>query len=180
MSATSTSNSRGEFKLEGLTPGKYAIFILPQQESTIHADAVTFEVLDQDVTELVVKSSPGASVAGTIVLENSEDKAAFARLLQLSILGFVQSETATGNISHSATINADGTFLLQGLEPGMAYISLGAPRDRALIKGFFRYAHRTRRCRSTSRSGDQERRPNYRREGGGQLRERDHPRRSQG
>src|ERR1700730_10741168 len=136
LSTTATSNSQGEFKVEGLGPGKYAIFILPQQESDVRADAVAFEVVDQDVTELVVKSSPGMSVAGMVVLDNTEDKAVLAQLFQLNIQGYVQNEAATGNILHSTTINPDGSFLLKGLEPGMAYMSLGAPRDRTLLKGF--------------------------------------------
>jgi len=136
MGASAFSNTQGDFKIEGLVPGKYAIFISPQQDGDIHGDAVTFEVLDQDITELVIKSSSGISVAGTVVLENIEDKSVLARFSQLKVTGYVQSETPTGNVMHSATINPDGSFVLKGLEPGMAYIQLGSPQDYSLLKGF--------------------------------------------
>lgn len=136
MGPNTTPNRNGEFKLEGLAPGKYSIYLQPRQDSDIRSDAVTFDVLDHDVTDLLIKSSPGMSVAGAIVLENTDDKTVLARLLQLTVHGFVQSEAAPGNTSRSATINADGSFLLKGLEAGKLFLSLGAPRDRTLIKGF--------------------------------------------
>src|SRR5260221_292861 len=139
MGTTANSNSQGEFKVEGLAPGKYAIFMLPQQESDVRADAVAFDVVDQDITELLIKSSPGISVAGTIVLENTDDKTVWTKLMQLSVQGFVRSETAAaaGNMAHQATINADGSFLMKGLEPGTAFLALAVKGgDRSLLKGF--------------------------------------------
>jgi hypothetical protein len=136
VGSSAVSNSRGEFKVEGLAPGKYSIFIQPQQDSDVRADAVPFEILDQDVTDLVIKSSPGMTMAGTIVLENTDDKAVLAKLLQLTLRAFVQSSGPSGAMSHAATINGDGSFLLRGLEAGTVYISFGAPGDSYQLKGF--------------------------------------------
>ena len=131
-----TSNSQGEFRLENLTPGKYAIFLLPQQDSDQRSEPVAFEILDQDVSGLVVRTSKGAaSLAGTVVLENSDDEAVFARLMQLRIQGYVQNSNQSPVMGHTATITPDGSFLLKGLEPGSAYISL-VSGDRSLMKGF--------------------------------------------
>ncbi|HXM34576.1 MAG TPA: hypothetical protein VN920_05280 [Pyrinomonadaceae bacterium] len=136
MGTSATSNSQGEFRLENLAPGKYAVFMLPQQDSGIRADAVTFDIIDQDISDLVIKTSTGATLAGTVVLENTDDKTVLGKFMQLSVQGFVQSDGPTGNILHSATINGDGSFVLKGLEAGAARISLGAPRDRSLLLGF--------------------------------------------
>jgi hypothetical protein len=119
------SNSQGEFRMENLAPGKYSVFMLRQQESDPHADAVTFDIVDQDIDGLVVKTSKGASLAGTVVLENTDDKTVFARLLQLWVGGTVQGPG--GSMAHSSAINPDGSFLLSGLDPGTVFLGLGSP-----------------------------------------------------
>ena len=135
ISSLTLSNSQGEFRLENLLPGKYAVFLIPEQGSELRSDAVSFEVIDQSVSGLVMKTLKGASLTGSIVLENTEDKAVFAKLMQLTIHGFVQRSVEGMNMGHSSTINSDASFTLNGLEPGPLYISLGA-RDRTLMKGF--------------------------------------------
>jgi hypothetical protein len=131
-----TSNSRGEFRLENLAPGKYAVMIFPQQGTDVHADPVTFDIIDQDVEGLVVKTSRGASLSGTVVLENTDDKTVLARLLQLWINGYVQTQDPGGSVGHSVAINPDGSFSLVGLDAGTAHLSLGARQDRSVLKGF--------------------------------------------
>lgn len=136
--SSSTSNSKGEFRVENLPPGKYGIYLTAMPDSELHSDVATFEIVDQDVSGLLVKSAKGgASLTGNIVLENAADKGAFEKLLQLRIQGFVQKANgAMGpNYGHTSTINADGSFRLGGLEAGALYLSLGA-QDRRLIKGF--------------------------------------------
>ena len=135
VGTNAATNNKGEFKIEGLIPGKYQLFVMPQQDSSnVRADPVAFEVIDQDVSDLVVKSAPGISVAGTIVLENSDDKAVLAKLFQLGVQGFVQSEM--GGMMHTASINSDGSFVIKGLDAGNAFIQLGSSFDRPMVKGF--------------------------------------------
>jgi 5-hydroxyisourate hydrolase-like protein (transthyretin family) len=136
VGASAMSNAQGEFRLENLAPGKYGLFILPQRESDARADAVGFDIIDQDVSGLEVRTSKGSSLSGTVVIENTDDKAVWAKLMQLYVNGYVQSEGPSGGIGHSATINSDGSFLLNGLETGNAFISLGSNRDASLLKGF--------------------------------------------
>jgi hypothetical protein len=133
--ATVASNSLGEFRIGNLTPGKYSVVILPQQESALRADAVAFEVTDQDVTGLLVKTSKGASLAGTVVLEGADDKTALTKLGQLRVQAYVQREGLNSGFVQSAPINADGSFRVGGLGSGIANLSLGA-QDRSLLKGF--------------------------------------------
>ena len=136
VSANIISNSLGEFRAENLPPGKYGIFVQPQQDSDVRSEWVTFDILDQDANGLVVKTSKGgASLAGSVVIENTDDKTVLAALTQLRVQGYVQSQGGSPNTGHMATINFDGSFFLNGLESGAAYLSLGA-QDRNLLKGF--------------------------------------------
>ncbi|MGH9906926.1 MAG: MSCRAMM family protein, partial [Pyrinomonadaceae bacterium] len=64
VSPGSASNSQGEFKLEGLMPGKYAVFVLPEPNTNLRTDGAQFDLIDQDVTGLLVKTSKGSSVSG--------------------------------------------------------------------------------------------------------------------
>jgi protocatechuate 3,4-dioxygenase beta subunit len=117
------SDSRGEFRLENLAPGKYSVTAYPPQESNFRADAVTFDVLDQEVTGLLIKSSVGASVSGTVVIEGSKDNRAVAALAQAFVAAYVvQSPSVTSG--HSARINRDGSFQVGGLQAGTVNFSL--------------------------------------------------------
>ncbi len=136
VSASIVSNSLGEFRAENLPPGKYGIFVQPQQDSDVRSDWVTFDILDQDANGLVVKTSKGgASLAGSVVLENTDDKTVLVTLTQLRVQGYVQSQVGSPSMGHNSTINFDGSFFLNGLESGTANLSLGA-QDRNLLKGF--------------------------------------------
>ncbi|HAF24084.1 MAG TPA: hypothetical protein DCK93_14455 [Blastocatellia bacterium] len=130
----SVSNSRGEFRFENITPGKYAILIYPQPNSDGRSDPVPFEVVDQDVTGLVVRTSKGASVSGIVVLEGTSNKTAIAKLSQFRLQAFVRSEGNNGSGQFS-TIGPDGSFRLGGLQAGLANFSLGAI-DRSQLTGF--------------------------------------------
>ena len=130
------SNSKGEFRIDNLAPGKYMISMMPQQDSPLRGEAVPFEIVDQDVNDILIKTSKGMTLSGNVVLENSDDRAVLARLTQLTIEGYVRGETPGANTSHSATINGDGSFVVSGLEPGLAYLSFGSLRDRNALKGF--------------------------------------------
>ncbi len=131
------SNSRGEFRIENLLAGTYRLFVMPQRGSSEHrSDPLPFEIVDQDVSGLLVKATKGdASLAGSVVLENTDDKAVFARLLKLHILGHIQNDSGF-NPGHTSLLSSDGSFLLNNLEPGSLYISLSAPNS-SLLKGFF-------------------------------------------
>jgi hypothetical protein len=136
VSANIVSNSLGEFTAENLPPGKYGIFVQPQQDSDVRSESVTFDILDQDVNGLVVKTAKGsASLSGSVVIENTDDKTVLAVLTQLRVQGYVQSQGGSPSMGHTSSINFDGSFFLNGLESGLAHLSLGA-QDRNLLKGF--------------------------------------------
>ena len=132
---TVLSDRLGAFRFENLTPGKYSVFMMPQQNSDLRVDPVAFEVVDQDVTGIMLRTSRGASVSGTVVLEGSHDKTVQSKIAQLRLQAYVRSEAASGGFGQSSSINPDGSFRVGGLQAGVAQFQLSA-QDRGLLKGF--------------------------------------------
>jgi len=132
----SLSTSRGEFRMEGLTPGRYSIVIAPQGNNDPFADPVLFEVVDRDVDNLIVKTSKGASLTGVVVLEGSNDKALLARLYQLRLNVWVQGGPPGFPTWRSTAINPDGSFRLTGLQAGVANVNTLSSRSYEQVKDF--------------------------------------------
>src|SRR5215213_10009358 len=62
------TNANGEFRLENVLPGKYSVFVVPE-DSGVRADSVPFEVVDHDLADLVIKAAKAASLSGIVVFE---------------------------------------------------------------------------------------------------------------
>lgn len=118
ISVGDVSNQAGEFKLEGLTPGKYAIFIAPQQNGALRADPVTFEIIDSDVNGLILKTSKGASLSGVMVLEGTDDKSLQAKLMNIMLHAQVSEESWQSGANHWSKVGQDGRFVISGLPGG--------------------------------------------------------------
>jgi hypothetical protein len=132
MGPYSATNGLGEFRLENLTPGKYSVFILPQPGTEVRADAMTFEIVDQDVTGLLVKTTKGLTITGTVVVDGTFDKSVMEKLTQLRLSVFVRSESESSVFSQESPINLDGSFRVGGLAPGIASFSLRDPGHRLI------------------------------------------------
>jgi hypothetical protein len=135
---TAVSDSQGNFTTEGLMPGKYGIMMFLNENKELRAETTMFDVIDANVTGLIIRMIKGSSISGVIVLE-PEDKRAFARLAEFQLRAYVQA--ASGGISNLGAsifspIAADGSFRLSGLSPGQVSFWLTAPFDRAQPKGF--------------------------------------------
>ncbi len=124
------SNSQGEFRLEGVTPGKYGVFTAPQAGSDVRADAVFFEIVDQDVTGLLLKTVKGLSLSGRVVLDGTYDKSVFAKLAQMRLRVYVEELSGSGKES---PIDADGSFQIEGLAAGNANFWLTAQDNRPSV-----------------------------------------------
>lgn len=118
MNHNAQSDARGDFTMEGLTPGKYGIFLFTNASTELRAERTTFDVVDQDVTGVTIKLIKGASVTGNVFLE-TEDKAAHRKLLEMRLYGYVQSFPGTST-SAASPIGPDGSFRLTGLPSGAA------------------------------------------------------------
>ena len=136
MNAFIVSNATGNFASEGLLPGKYTVFLMQDANAELRPDNTAFDIIDSDVSGITVRLLKGASISGVIVLE-SDDKQAFAKLVQLQIMGYVQSPSPNSfGASSRSTIGADGSFRVGGLSAGMANVSLSPTMDMNQMKGF--------------------------------------------
>ena len=117
----------GEFKVENLAPGKYAIYSEPPANADWHSEAVKFEITDRDVDELVIKTSRGASVSGVVTLEGTDDAKVRASLLTSRIVGQIAGGYL-GRTQPSSTINPNGSFRITGLAAGRLMLQL-QPRE---------------------------------------------------
>jgi Carboxypeptidase regulatory-like domain len=118
MTTGAVSNSEGEFKVDDLSAGKYAVFFEPSPEDEFQADAVRFEVIDQDITGLIVRTSKGATVSGVVVLEGTDEKAVQAKLRNMRVFAGVLEDQMSGGESQSSAIGQDGSFRVRALKGG--------------------------------------------------------------
>jgi Carboxypeptidase regulatory-like domain len=117
MGGVAESTKDGEFKVENLLPGKYAVYSEPSADSNWHSEAVQFEVTDRDVEGLLIKTFRGASASGVVILEGTDDTKLRASLLAGRIVGQIL-DGYLGRSEPSAAINPDGSFRITGLAAG--------------------------------------------------------------
>ena len=125
------STKDGEFVLENLRPGKYAVYAEPAADSDWRSEPVEFEVTDQDVENLVVKNFRGASVSGVIIVEgtNTTDR---ANQFAGQIVGRIIDRDVGPNVS--ATIKPNGGFRLIGLASGRLQLALHTEKPFRLVR----------------------------------------------
>lgn len=130
VNSSAMSNSQGEFRLENIPPGKYSVLLRPRDSAVeILADPVPFEVVDHDVTGLLIKTSQGQSITGSIVIENVSDRSVYAKLFEQRLSANVRTGTPNSGQSRQAVISSDGTFRVGGLAAGAASFYLSS-QDR--------------------------------------------------
>lgn len=133
VSVTCFSNGRGQFEIAGLLPGRYAVFVEPHQIEKSYSEPVRFEIQDKDVDGLLVKTTSGASLAGRVVIDGA-DKAMMAKLTQMRLNLYVDSPANAFPNWHAATINPDGSFYMEGIQPGTASFNVVTSTDVRLTK----------------------------------------------
>lgn len=110
------SNANGEFSLENVLPGKYVVFIVPE-DTGVRGDTVSFEVVDRDVGDLVINAGKAASLSGVVVFEGAEESTTF-KLNDLFIHAWVENAELYFGGSMSHPVNPDGSFRISGLSKG--------------------------------------------------------------
>ena len=133
VNASVNANSQGEFRLENITRGKYVVLILPLPATETRADPVSFDVVDQDVSGLLVKTFNGLSISGNYIIEGKTDSSLAAKLAELRLYAYVRNQGANAGFGHSSPLNADGSFRIGGLSPGTADFTLGSQEGRQLV-----------------------------------------------
>jgi 5-hydroxyisourate hydrolase-like protein (transthyretin family) len=144
--STSTSSSfsrgpdvdaRGNFRLDGLTPGTFYVKATPEAEDGLYSNVVSFQIKDQDVTGLEIKVARGSSISGMLAVEGASDPELIKRLSRLKLWASVSSPDilrGADNESRVGAVNPDGGFNIAGLHPGK--VSVGIVKDPD-SKGFF-------------------------------------------
>ena len=127
-SSAGITNANGEFGLDSVTPGTYTIFTTPPDGSDVPPSSVTFEVVDRDLLDLLIKTTKGSSLSGVVVLEGNER---VPNLLSgLHIYAAVESKTQAFTNASSTAVGQDGTFTINGVRSGPARLSLWSTDDR--------------------------------------------------
>ncbi|HKY29920.1 MAG TPA: carboxypeptidase-like regulatory domain-containing protein [Pyrinomonadaceae bacterium] len=118
------SNSQGEFRVENLVAGKYEL--IPSSDSDLRGSPVKFDIVDQDVSGLVVSAAAGASVAGTVIFDNPIKATDKSNPAQLYISAQISGEDDDRSVGRLISIKPDGAFRFGGLPAGVVQFSIGA------------------------------------------------------
>lgn len=120
------TNANGEFRLDNVLPGKYVLFVVPE-DSGVRGDNVSFEVVDRDVTDLAIKAGKAASVAGVVVFESGEESKPGFKFNEVIIAGWVDSNEQRFSGGFSKPVQPDGSFRIGDLQKGKVRFSLASP-----------------------------------------------------
>jgi protocatechuate 3,4-dioxygenase beta subunit len=133
------TDADGYFRFEGLMPGRYAAFTATSERSEDYSTPVSFEVNEGDVSGLTIKVRRGASISGVAVIEGASDRAALARLAQVRIYYWPESndKLVVPIFGQGERVNPDGSFRISGLPPGKFRLMLGGwppPKGFSLLR----------------------------------------------
>jgi protocatechuate 3,4-dioxygenase beta subunit len=122
------TDDQGRFRLDGMRPGRYAVFIWNEATANNYSDPVTFEITEGDISGLEVKLHRGASISGRAVVEGTTDRSALAKLSELKISAGSVTSPQSGKLVaptfSGATIAPDGSFRITGLHDGKVRLYL--------------------------------------------------------
>ncbi|HKR23075.1 MAG TPA: carboxypeptidase-like regulatory domain-containing protein, partial [Pyrinomonadaceae bacterium] len=118
------TNANGEFRLENVTPGKYTIYTEVPEGSDVSSASVTFDVVDRDVTNLVITMRKGGSLSGVVAFEGNQ--AGRVQLSSLKICATVQGRNPQFSNAARSPIGQDGSFRINGVRSGLASLWLCA------------------------------------------------------
>src|SRR5262249_8261195 len=119
-----SSNANGEFKFERVMPGTYSVFIMAERDTEVRADPVSFEVVDHDVTGLVLKTVKASSVSGVVVREGTKEPPAITKNRSLYVNAMSPPRPGQVYGSYSGVVGPDGSFRINGVSPGVVHFAL--------------------------------------------------------
>ena len=127
-----STNTNGEFRFEITTPGTYTISTAQPDGSDFVSASITFEVVDRDRTDLLIKMTKGGSLSGVVALDGNER--ALATLSGLRIYAAVTRQDESFGSSSASTVGADGTFSINGVGSGLARFGVSSFDNRMEFK----------------------------------------------
>jgi protocatechuate 3,4-dioxygenase beta subunit len=140
------SDDKGAFRIEDALPGHYLIYPRNDPSSNSFGEPISFDVKNEDVSDLEIKMSRGASISGVVVVEGVNDPALRDKISQLGVSAHVRSQDTSTTLRDrhsddfaSSQISGDGSFRVAGLPPGKAMIQLtwnspSAPKEFTILR----------------------------------------------
>lgn len=128
------SDDNGAFHLSSLKQGKY--WIIPSDDKTkgYFGDPVELVLGDEDVHGIEIKMYAGATISGKAVFEGIDDPA-LKNMFKSLFFNSQRIQSSNSNSSRggqvmppqrsSIHIEANGDFVLKGVETGKSYLSMG-------------------------------------------------------
>lgn len=137
FSGNSGSNTEGEFRIEGVTKGKYRAVPNTWGVNEYYGDSVMFEVDNEDITGVEVKMHKGAVIQGSVVLEEGATPEAQRKLSAISLYASSRDPNAKdgewyASSSSSSGIDAAGNVQFKGVRAGRVTFNLNGKE----AKGF--------------------------------------------
>jgi hypothetical protein len=124
------TNSRGEFRLDRIEPGRYTIHASSRFEGgDFYSEPISIDVVDRDITNLEIKAIRGLIISGVVVPESDSSRNTLAQLGQLRLSVTVRTSNPPTQMTGSAAIGPDGSFQVSGLAPGKANLYLYSPQN---------------------------------------------------
>jgi protocatechuate 3,4-dioxygenase beta subunit len=127
FSSNSQTDSRGEFRIDGVTPGQYAAFAVPFNDRDFYSDQTPFQITEADIEGVQVTVHQGGSINGIATVEGAVDPAIAARISQLSLSARNLQNSPGSIFIQPRPVAPDGSFRLTGLSPGKIMIYLSNP-----------------------------------------------------
>jgi hypothetical protein len=123
-SSSSHADASGKFRIRGLSPGRYAIAVMPDQESGYCSDPTVVNVEAADVTGLRLQAHMGAAVSGVVAIEGTDDPQVLAQLSDVRLYVISVGEEMPYPTERTTNLPADGSFKVAGLIAGRLSIGL--------------------------------------------------------
>jgi protocatechuate 3,4-dioxygenase beta subunit len=121
----------GTFTIDDIPPGRYALSARAENNGATAYATQPFETNGGDAADLTLFLASGATLSGTTVFE-STGAAAVPEPGEVSIAATPTARAAFGPRGATATLEADGSFTLAGVPPGVHWIRARAPQGWVL------------------------------------------------
>lgn len=124
MNGPSDTDHNGNFKVEGLLPGRFFVSARFEGETELYCTPVEFEIKDRDINGLEIRAQRGLTLEGSVIVEGTQREEVAAKLAQLKIRTFYWRQ-GVGHDFREAAVKVDGSFTVRGLRTGGLQLDLG-------------------------------------------------------
>lgn len=145
---STSPDSSGHWKFEGLHSGNYTIMVLPRlgiefAGNRIHANPrastdryarkqQTVKIDDADIAGMVIKLSTGTRIEGRVTIEGG---GSLPSQLEVRIVRNQLKNIRSGLLDYFARVGGDGRFVINGVSEGEAqFIILGLEKNALYLK----------------------------------------------